>query len=200
MDKIWLEHYPKQVSATIDTSRYVSLNQLFEERFALHPKAAALEFLGMGLDYQTLEKKATQCAAFLQQRFEFSKGDRCAIMLPNCPQGVIALLGILKAGGVVVNVNPTATPEELKFFLENSGTQHMIVLRNFLSTVEAATESLHLTSVIVTELGDTLPLWKRWVVNHVARKKQPFSKLISKRLPVIFGKISLKKLAATKKS
>ena len=113
MDRIWLKNYPAGVPADIDSSRYASLVEMLEESFAKHRSADAYLSMDKTLTYGQLDQLSAAFAAWLQSR-GLARGDRVAIMMPNVLQYPVAVFGILRAGCVVVNVNPLYTPRELE--------------------------------------------------------------------------------------
>jgi len=137
MDRIWLAHYPPGVPAEIDLTRYTSLVDLFEEAFATYGDDPAFVFMDKVLTYRQVDEASRAFGAFLQSK-GLSRGDRVAVMMPNVMQYPIALVGILRAGFTVVNVNPLYTPHELEFQLKDSGARALLVLENFAATAQAA--------------------------------------------------------------
>ena len=165
MDKPWLMHYPPGVPASIDPHPFGSVVELLErscERFADLP---ALENMGVSLRYRELDQLSRAFAAFLQHDPRLSRGDRIALMLPNVLQYHVALLGVLRAGFTVVNVNPMYTPRELEHQLRDSGATAIVVLENFAHTLEQVLERTSIKLVITTEVGDLMPGAKGWLVN-----------------------------------
>src|SRR3990167_2003850 len=170
VEKIWLKHYQPGVPAEINPDAYQSLVEVFErvvERF--HDRPALYNF-GITFTYEQLDQYTRHFAAYLQQDLKLKKGDRFAIMLPNILQYPVALFGALRAGLIVVNVNPLYTTDELAYQLSDAGATGIIVLENFASTVQRALPKLpELKHVIVTRLGDLFPPLKAWVT-HLALK------------------------------
>ena len=113
MEKTWLKHYPKGVPASIDVERYASLVALIEESFVKYRDLPAFKFMGKTLTFGQLDDLSRAFGAYLQG-LGLDKGDRVAIMMPNVPQYPVAVAAILRAGFVVVNVNPLYTPRELE--------------------------------------------------------------------------------------
>jgi long-chain acyl-CoA synthetase len=168
-DKVWLKNYPRSVPAEIDYSAYTSIKHLFEsccEKFAALP---AFSNLGRTLNYAELERQSRDFAAFLQGLPGLSEGDRVAIMMPNLLQYPLAIFGILRAGMVVVNVNPLYTPRELEHQLKDSGAKAIVIIENFASTLQNVLGATPVEHVISTEVGDLLPVPKRWIVNYVIK-------------------------------
>jgi len=135
MDRIWLKNYPPGVPSDIDYAQYPSLVSLFEESFAKYHDRDAYACMDKRVSYGNLEVLSRALGAWLQSK-GLSRGDRVAVMLPNVLQTPVCLLGILRAGFVVVNVNPLYTPRELEHQLKDSGARAIIVLENFAKTLQ----------------------------------------------------------------
>jgi long-chain acyl-CoA synthetase len=154
-DGIWYNSYPPNVPHEIDVRQYESIVQFFDECTAQFRERVAYVSVGANLTYGELARKATAFAAFLQS-VGVKPGERVAIMLPNTFQYPVALFGVLKAGAVVVNVNPLYTVRELAHQLKDSGAQTIVVFENFAKTVEDALPGTRVQNVVVTGLGDLL--------------------------------------------
>jgi long-chain acyl-CoA synthetase len=168
IDRPWLGSYPQGVPADIDPSRYTSLVALMEESFTKYADRTAYSFMGKDLSYAEVDHQSRAFAAYLQG-LGLVKGDRVAIMMPNCPQYPIAVAGVLRAGMIVVNVNPLYTPRELEHQLKDSGAEAVIVLENFAHTVEQVIAKTQVKHVIVASMGDLLG-FKGVIVNVVVRR------------------------------
>ncbi len=168
-NKPWLEAYTPGVPAEIDPDRYPSLVALLEASFERHAAQPAFTNLGTTLSFAEVERLSRAFAAYLQSLPGLTPGDRVAIMVPNTLQSPIVVFGILRAGFVVVNVNPMYTVPELTHQLVDSGARVIVVLENFAHTVAAALPSTKLTTVIVTKFGDHCAPLKRALVNFVVR-------------------------------
>ncbi|NYH19489.1 AMP-binding protein [Paraburkholderia bryophila] len=154
-DGIWYASYPSDVPHDIDVGQYESIPQFFDECVAKFRERVAYVSVGANLTYGELGRKATAFAAYLQS-IGVKPGERVAIMLPNTFQYPVSLFGVLKAGGVVVNVNPLYTVRELAHQLKDSGATTIIVFENFAKTVEDSLPGTKIQNVIVTGLGDLL--------------------------------------------
>jgi long-chain acyl-CoA synthetase len=154
-DGIWYASYAPGVPREIDTSQYASVVAFFDECTTRFRERVAYVSVGESLTYGELARKATAFAAYLQG-IGVKPGDRVAIMLPNTFQYPVALFGVLKAGAIVVNVNPLYTVRELSHQLKDSGAQTIVVFENFAKTVEDSLPGTRLQNVIVTGLGDLL--------------------------------------------
>ncbi|HYB65107.1 MAG TPA: AMP-binding protein [Steroidobacteraceae bacterium] len=169
MDKIWLKSYPPYVPAEVNPAQLRSLKQLLEETCARHADRAAYLFMGATITYGELDTLSRAFGAWLQQN-GFRKGDRIAIMLPNCPQYPIAMFGALRAGLIVVNTNPLYTAPELEHQLTDAGATGIVVLENFAHVVEKVLPHTQVKSVLVTAVGDFLSFPKSAIVNFVVRR------------------------------
>ena len=169
MEKIWLKHYPAGVPAMIDPERYPSLVALMEEAFANFRERPAYELMGKSISFGDIDRLSTQLAAHLQAR-GIGKGDRVAIMLPNVLQYPIAVAGILRAGAIVVNVNPLYTARELKHQLQDSGARALIVIENFAKTAQDVLAETPVEHVILASVGEMLGFPKGKIVDFMLRR------------------------------
>lgn len=165
----WLNAYPEGIPAEIDPEGYSSLKALMERSFERFASEPAFSNAGTRLSYAEMDELSRQFAAFLQAR-GLKRGDRIAIMMPNLLQYPVAVFAALRAGLAVVNVNPLYTPRELEHQLRDSGARAILVLENFAHTVEQVVQGTDVETVIVTEIGDQYPLFKRVLVNLVVRR------------------------------
>ncbi len=167
-DRIWLSSYPEGVPSDIDASRYSSLVTLMQEGFTQFAERAAFSFMGKDLSYADLDAQSQAMAAYFQS-LGLAKGDRIAIMMPNVPQYPIAVAAILRAGYVVVNVNPLYTPRELEHQLKDSGSQAIVIIENFAATLDKCIAQTAVKHVVMCAMGDRLGLLKGSLVNYVVR-------------------------------
>jgi long-chain acyl-CoA synthetase len=165
----WLGAYPPGVPAEIDPSQYGSLVQLMEESFRNYADRPAYSFMGKDVTYAQTDAQSRAFAAYLQG-LGLAKGDRVAIMMPNVPQYPVAVAGILRAGLVVVNVNPLYTPRELEHQLKDSGAKAIVIIENFASTLQQCIAATPVKHVVLAAMGDQLGLLKGALVNYVVRK------------------------------
>jgi long-chain acyl-CoA synthetase len=166
MEKIWLKSYPPGVPAEINADTYQSLVEVFEKSCEQHHDLPAFYNLGVTLTFGQIDKYSRDFAAYLQQELKLKKGERVAIMLPNTLQYPIVMFGALRAGLIVVNVNPLYTADELSYQLNNAGVETMIAITNFANTVEKALPRMpSVKNVIITDLGDLFPPIKAWVTH-----------------------------------
>jgi long-chain acyl-CoA synthetase len=168
-DRIWLSSYPEGVPSDIDASRYSSLVTLMQEGFTQFADRTAFSFMGKDLSYAELDAQSQAMAAYFQS-LGLAKGDRIAIMMPNVPQYPIAVAAILRAGYVVVNVNPLYTPRELEHQLKDSGSVAIVIIENFAATLDKCIAQTAVKHVVMCAMGDRLGLIKGSLVNYVVRK------------------------------
>jgi len=169
MEKIWLKSYPEGVPAEIDATQYRSVTHLLEDSFRKYADRNAYVCMDKFLTYGELDQLSQKMGAWLQSK-GLQPGARVAIMLPNVLQYPVAMVAILRAGYTVVNVNPLYTPRELQHQLVDSGSEAIIVLENFATTVEQVLAHTQVKHVIVATMGDMLGLLKGAIVNLVVRK------------------------------
>lgn len=169
LNKVWLNRYPADVPAEISADRYTSLIDLFEQAVKRYADQPAFINMGQAMTYRKLEERSRAFAAYLQQGLGLKKGDRVALMMPNLLQYPIALFGILRAGMIVVNVNPLYTPRELEHQLNDSGASAIVIVSNFAHTLEKVVAKTQVKHVILTRLGDQLAPAKGTLVNFVVK-------------------------------
>ncbi len=167
-DRPWLKSYPPGVPADIDTSAYSSLVGLMDESFQKYASRTAYSFLGKDFSYGQTDSLSQALGAYLQS-LGLAKGDRVALMMPNCPQYPVAVAAVLRAGYVVVNVNPLYTPRELEHQLKDSGSKAIVIIENFASTLQQCIASTPVKHVVLVAMGDMLGLVKGSIVNYVVR-------------------------------
>ncbi|MEN5015289.1 long-chain-fatty-acid--CoA ligase FadD [Erwinia sp. Eh17-17] len=169
MHKVWLNRYPADVPAEINPDRYGSLIDLFEHAVLRYATQTAFINMGQSLSFRQLDERSRAFAAYLQQGLGLKKGDRVALMMPNLLQYPIALFGVLRAGMIVVNVNPLYTPRELEHQLNDSGASAILIVSNFAHTLEKVVARTSVKHVILTRLGDQLSPAKGTLVNFVVK-------------------------------
>ena len=173
MEKIWLQHYPAGVAADIDQASVTTLRDVIEHSCREFSDHTAFSNLGTQLSYHQMEVLSADFAAWLQHTAGLRKGDRIALMMPNVLQYPLALYAALRAGFVVVNVNPMYTADELEAQLRDSEARAIVVLENFAHTLEAVLPRLQpeamLETIIVTRIGDLLGPVKGAMVNLVVK-------------------------------
>ncbi len=169
LEKIWLSRYPADVPAEIDPDRYSSLIEMFENGVKRYADRPAFVNMGEVMTFRKLEERSRAFAAYLQNQLKLQKGDRVALMMPNLLQYPVALFGVLRAGMVVVNVNPLYTPRELEHQLKDSGASTIVIVSNFAHTLEKIVHNTAVKHVILTRMGDQLSTAKGTLVNFVVK-------------------------------
>jgi len=168
MEKTWLKQYPAGVPEHINVDQYTSLTALIDESLKKYAALPAYKFMGKAFTFREVDEASRAFAAYLQT-LGLEKGDRVAIMMPNVPQYPIAVAGILRAGLVVVNVNPLYTPRELEHQLKDSGSKAILIIENFATTLQACAAAVPTKKVILASMGDMLGFPKGLIVNYVVR-------------------------------
>lgn len=167
-DRPWLGSYPQGVPADIDASRYPSLVALMEESFSKYAGRTAYSFMGKDVGYAEVDRLSRAFAGYLQG-LGLVKGDRVAVMMPNCPQYPISVAGILRAGLILVNVNPLYTPRELEHQLKDSGAKAIVIMENFGTTLQHCLAATPVKHIVLSAMGDRLGMLKGALVNYVVR-------------------------------
>jgi long-chain acyl-CoA synthetase len=179
VDRYWLKNYPPGVPADVNPAEYSSLKQMFEEGVAKYADRPAYTNFGTTITFRQLDAMSRAFGAWLQQEARLEKGDRIALMMPNCLQYPVALFGAIRAGLTVVNTNPLYTVRELEHQLKDSGAKAIVVFEQAAHVLEECVEETDVKTVIVTGVGDLLSFPKNLLVNAVLRyvKKQvkPYS-------------------------
>ncbi|GGD60091.1 long-chain fatty acid--CoA ligase [Pseudoxanthomonas indica] len=169
-ERPWFKSYPQGVPREIDLEEYRSVVSVLESAISLYRDRVAFSNFGKSLTYGDVDTLSQQFASYLLNELKLKKGDRVAIMMPNCLQYPIAIFGVLRAGLTVVNVNPLYTPRELKHQLQDSGASVLLVVDNFGKTVqEAISGGSTLKQVVTTALGDLIGFPKGAIVNFVLK-------------------------------
>jgi long-chain acyl-CoA synthetase len=168
-DRPWLHSYPAGVPADIDASQYASLTQLIDESFRKYADRPAYVFMGKEIRYGEVDRLSASLCAYLQG-VGLAGGDRVAVMMPNVPQYPVAVAAILRAGFVVVNVNPLYTARELEHQLKDAGAKAIVIIENFAATLEQCIAATPVRHVVLASMGDTLGALKGSLVNYVVRK------------------------------
>jgi len=167
-ERVWLDSYPEGVPTDIDASQYESLLGLMADSFAKYANRTAYSFMGQDISYAQTDVKSQALAAYFQS-LGLEKGDRVAIMMPNVPQYPVAVAAILRAGLVVVNVNPLYTPRELEYQLKDSGAKAIVIIENFAVTLQKCLAETQIKHVVLCAMGDMLSMPKGTLVNFVVR-------------------------------
>ena len=167
-DRPWLAAYPAGVPADIDTAQYASLVQLLEDSFRQYADRTAYTFMGRDVSFAETDRLSRAFAAYLQG-LGLAKGERVAIMMPNVPQYPVAVAAILRAGLVIVNVNPLYTARELEHQLKDSGAKAIVIIENFAQTLQHCIAKTQVQHVVLAAMGDRLGTLKGALVNYVVR-------------------------------
>tara|TARA_R110000868_G_scaffold38572_14_gene134799 strand:+ start:3571 stop:5256 length:1686 start_codon:yes stop_codon:yes gene_type:complete len=169
MEKIWLKNYPKEVPAEIDINKFDSLYELIKSSCNKYSDKKAYWNFGETLSFAEIFDKSKDLAAYFQTVMGLSKGDKIAIMMPNCLQYPAVLFAALSAGLVVVNVNPLYTARELKLQLIDSEASAIVVLENFAKTLESVAHETNVKHIVVTKLGDMVSGLKGTLLNFAVK-------------------------------
>ena len=169
MDRFWLKHYPPGVPADVDVTQYRSLVHLIDDGLARFAARDAYAFMDRKLSFAEVDRQSAAFGAWLQGR-GLAPGARVALMMPNVPQYPIALAGVLRAGCVVVNVNPLYTPRELEHQLRDSGAEAIVILENFATTLQQVIAKTAVRHVVVASIGDLLGFPKGAITNFAIRR------------------------------
>ncbi|MEK4700671.1 long-chain-fatty-acid--CoA ligase [Solibacillus sp. FSL R7-0668] len=172
-EKVWLSSYPKEVPHMIDLPQ-IPVHQFLTDAFNEVPEKVAIHFMGRELTYKELYQSALKFANYLRS-LGVEKGDRVAIMLPNCPQSVIAYYGVLYAGGIVVQTNPLYTERELQYQMADSGAKVILVMDILYPRTMKIINETNIENVIVTGIKDYLPFPKNLVYPFIQKKQYGFS-------------------------
>ena len=168
-ENFWKDKYPVGVAAEINPDQYPNILAVLKEscqRFADKP---AFSNLGKTLTYGEIYKLSGDFAAYLQKHTDLKPGDRIAVQLPNVLQYPVVVFGAMRAGLVVVNTNPLYTAREMEHQFNDSGAKALICLANMAHLAEQVVPKTGVKTVIVTEVGDMLPTFKRLLVNAVIK-------------------------------
>ena len=164
----WIDHYPPGVPPVAQINAYSSLTELLESAFRQHARRDALCCMDSRLTFRDVDELSTAFGAWLQ-RLELAQGTRVALMMPNVPQYLVAMAAVLRAGYVVVNVNPLYTARELEHQLKDSGAQVIVVLENFAHTVEEVLARTEVRHVVLASMGELLGFWRGRLIDFAVR-------------------------------
>ena len=196
----WLASYEPGVPATINLGEYNSLVDLLDQAFKQHAKRDMAAFMDVHWTFEQVDELSRSLAAYFQS-LGLAKGARIALMMPNVPQYVVAIAAVLRAGYVVVNVNPLYTPRELEHQLKDSGAEAIVILENFATTLQEVIARTPVKTVVLAAMGDLLPFVKGALVNFVVRhvkKMVPAFSLPTGSVKVVSFKDALAKGASAK--
>src|SRR3974390_3139094 len=164
-EPIWFASYPAGVPRTIDPDSFPSLASMLTEACRQHANRPAFESLGARMSYAEWERGSKDFPGFLMEQIGCRAGDRVALMLPNMLAYPVTFLGTLRAGLIVVNVNPLYTPRELQQQLADCGAEVIVILENFAHKLQQIVAQTRIRHVVVARLGDFVPVLKRWAFN-----------------------------------
>ncbi|MER9137858.1 long-chain fatty acid--CoA ligase [Mesorhizobium sp. M0830] len=168
-EKPWLKSYPKNVAAEIGPLPYSSIGDFLVAACKQFSAQPAFTCMDKSISYADVERLSAAFGAYLQSK-GLQKGARVALMMPNVLQYPVAMMAVLRAGYVVVNINPLYTPRELEHQLKDSGTQAIVILENFANTLQAVIARTAVKHVVVAAMGDMLGGLKGSIVNFVVRR------------------------------
>jgi len=168
ISKPWLANYEPGVPAEINEGEYNSLVDLLEQAFKQYAQRDMAAFMGVHWKFEQVDELSRSLAGYFQS-LGLAKGARIALMMPNVPQYVVAIAAVLRAGYVVVNVNPLYTPRELEHQLKDAGAEAIVILENFATTLQEVVTRTPIKNVVVAAMGDMLPFIKGALVNFVVR-------------------------------
>ena len=196
----WLASYEPGVATTINPGEYSSLVDLLDQAFKQHAKRDMAAFMDVHWTFEQVDELSRAMAGYFQS-LGLAKGARIALMMPNVPQYVVAIAAVLRAGYVVVNVNPLYTPRELEHQLKDSGAEAIVILENFATTLQEVISRTPVKTVVLAAMGDLLPFLKGTLVNLVVRhvkKMVPAFSLPTGSVKVVTFKEALAKGASAK--
>ncbi len=166
----WFKSYPKGIPREVNPDQYSSLLEMIEESIKKHSDRVAFENMGASLTFAQVDEMSSQFAAFIQNETGLQPGDRLAIQMPNLLQYPVVLVGAMKCGLIVVNVNPLYTPREMLHQLNDSGSKAIVILANFAANLQQILPEIQLDMVIITEIGDFFTGLKKIITNFVVRR------------------------------
>jgi len=172
-EKVWLKHYPEDIPHSVELPE-VPLCQFLTDSFNASPNKVAIHFMGKELTFKEVYESAIKFANYLRS-LGVEKGDRVAILLPNCPQAVIAYFGTMYVGGIVVQTNPLYTERELQYQMADSGAKVILSMDILYPRVMKIMKETKLENVIVTGIKDYLPFPKNLIYPFIQKKQYGFS-------------------------
>ena len=171
----WLRSYPQGVNAEINTDDFISLAQMLDHTFKKFADKPCFSNMGHELSFAEVDRLSAHLAAYFQTELGLKKGDRIVIQMPNLLQYPVTLFAALRAGLVVINMNPLYTAEEMQHYLHDSGALAIVVLENFADKLEKAIGASSIKHIIITDVGDLFPVVSRVVTNAAVKY---FKKLV----------------------
>jgi len=177
--KPWLSQYPSEIPHTLSYES-IPVQEYLTRAYHENPEKIAIHFLGKDVTYRELFESSLKFANYLQS-IGIQKGDRVAIMLPNCPQNVIGYYGILYAGGIVVQTNPLYTEREIAYQMKDSGAKAILSLDILYPRISKVMKETELENIIITGIKDYLPFPKNLVYPFIQKKQYGFSVKVEHR-------------------
>ncbi|MCC5946673.1 MAG: AMP-binding protein [Bernardetiaceae bacterium] len=168
-NKTWYDNYPKGVAHEINTDEYSSLVDLIAQSFSTYADRTAYIQMDSKLSYAEIDEQSKRFAAYLQNHTNLRQGDRIAIQMPNVSQYPIVMFGALRAGLTVVNTNPLYTPREMEHQFNDAGVKAIVIMANFADKLQKVLPNTDIEHVIISEIGDAMPFFKRTLVNFVVK-------------------------------
>ena len=169
MERVWHKHYEKGVPTEIDAKKYASINEVTEQAFKKFADKESFYCMGKCFTWGEMDILTKKFASYLQNDLGLKKGDRFAMMMPNILQYPIALFGALRAGLIVVNVNPLYTARELEHQLNDSECETILIFENSCHTLQEALPKTKIKNILTTGIGDLLGFPKAMIVNFVIK-------------------------------
>ncbi len=169
MKPFWTKNYPQNLAPEIDLKKFSNILEMIDSAIARYHSQIAYNNMGSKLSYNEVQTLSLKLASFLQNKFQITKGDKVAIMMPNLLQYPLAVLAILRTGATVININPLYTPRELKHLLLDSGAKAVIILENFATTLQSVLSETPVKFVITTKVGDMMPFPKNILINFAVK-------------------------------
>ena len=167
--KPWLKNYPENTPEEIVIDPRKTLVRVLDEAETEYPDNMAFANFGVSMSYRQVAKNSRSFAAYLQNVLGLKKGDRLAIMMPNLLQYPVAVFGALRAGLIVVNVNPLYTPRELEHQLRDSGAKAILIFEGSAHVLQEVMDKVSIEHVIITKIGDYLGTLKGSLMNFVVK-------------------------------
>ena len=167
--KPWLKNYPENTPEELVFDPRKTLVRILDEAETKYPDNKAFVNFGVSMSFRQVAKDSKSFAAYLQNVLGLKKGDRLAIMMPNLLQYPVAVFGALRAGLIVVNVNPLYTPRELEHQLRDSGAKAILIFEGSAHVLQQVLDKISIEHVIVTKIGDYLGTLKGSLMNFVIK-------------------------------
>ena len=167
--KPWLKNYPENTPEELVFDPRKTLVRILDEAETEYSDNKAFVNFGVSMSYQQVAKDSKSFAAYLQNVLGLKKGDRLAIMMPNLLQYPVAVFGALRAGLIVVNVNPLYTPRELEHQLRDSGAKAILIFEGSAHVLQEVMDKVSIEHVIITKIGDYLGSFKGALMNFVVK-------------------------------